>query len=111
MSYFISDFDRVCGRLHGLIRACISESFVFNVAVPFKAALSQRQHSVMSLQNCINNKVCNQTTIRALKTRSPKTGTLENSEDPDEMPHYYAAFHQGLHCLLRQNQSSEKEIL
>ena len=32
-------------------------------------------------------------------------GTLANSEDPDEMPHY-AAFHQGLHCLLRQNESS-----
>ena len=25
---------------------------------------------------------------------------LLNSEDPDEMQHY-AAFHQGLHCLLR----------
>ena len=36
-------------------------------------------------------------------------GTLLNSEDPDEMPHN-VAFHQGLHCLLRQNQSSEKEI-
>ena len=35
--------------------------------------------------------------------------TLENSEDPDEMPHH-AAFHQGLHCLLRQNRFSEKEI-
>ena len=35
-------------------------------------------------------------------------GTLTNSEDPDEMPHD-AAFHQGLHCLLSQNQSSEKE--
>ena len=32
------------------------------------------------------------------------TGTLENSEDTDEMP-YYAAFHQGLHCLLIQKQS------
>ena len=29
-----------------------------------------------------------------------------NSEDPDEMPHN-AAFHQGLHCFLRQNLSSE----
>ena len=29
-----------------------------------------------------------------------------NSEDPDEMPHN-AAFHQGLHCLPRQNRSSE----
>ena len=36
--------------------------------------------------------------------------TLTNSEDPDEMPPN-AAFHLGLHCLLRQNQSSEKEIL
>ena len=27
-------------------------------------------------------------------------GTLTNSEDPDEML-YYAAFHQGLHGLLR----------
>ena len=36
--------------------------------------------------------------------------TLSNSEDSDEMPHN-AAFHQGLHCLLRQNRSSEKEII
>ena len=36
-------------------------------------------------------------------------GTLANSEDPDKMPHY-VAFHQGLHCVLKQNQSSEKEI-
>ena len=36
-------------------------------------------------------------------------GTLANSDDPDEMPHN-AAFHQGLHCLLRQNGSLEKEI-
>ena len=35
-------------------------------------------------------------------------GTLSNSEDSDEMLHY-AAFHQGLHRLLTQNQSSEKE--
>ena len=27
-------------------------------------------------------------------------GTLANSEDPDKMQHN-AAFHQGLHCLLR----------
>ena len=36
-------------------------------------------------------------------------GTLANSEDPDEMPHN-VAFHQGLHCLLRQNLSSVQEI-
>ena len=44
-----------------------------------------------------------------LNTGDTKTGTLANSEDPDEMPHN-AALHQGLHCLLRQNRSSEKEI-
>ena len=31
-------------------------------------------------------------------------GTLANSEDPDEMQHN-AAFHLGLHCLLRLKQS------
>ena len=31
------------------------------------------------------------------------------SEDPDEMQHY-AAFHQGLHCLLRLKQPSRTEI-
>ena len=35
------------------------------------------------------------------------TGTLASSIDPDEMPHD-VAFHQGLHCLLRQ--SLEKEM-
>ena len=36
-------------------------------------------------------------------------GTLANSEDPEEMQHI-AAFHQGLHCLLRLKRSSKKEI-
>ena len=44
-----------------------------------------------------------------LEDQKPLMGTLTNSDDPDEMPHN-GAFHQGLHCLLRQNQSSEKEI-
>ena len=35
--------------------------------------------------------------------------TLANSEDPDEMQQY-AAFHQGLHCLLRSKQPSGTEI-
>ena len=34
---------------------------------------------------------------------------LAYSQDPDEMPHD-AAFHLGLHCLLRKNKSLEKEI-
>ena len=38
-----------------------------------------------------------------------KKGTLANSEDPDEMQHD-AAFHPGLHCLLRLKQPSWTEI-
>ena len=34
--------------------------------------------------------------------------TMLNSEDPDEMQHY-AAFHKGLHWLLRLKQSSGTE--
>ena len=34
---------------------------------------------------------------------------LAHSEEPDEMLHY-AAFHQGQHCLLWQEEFSEKEI-
>ena len=44
-----------------------------------------------------------------LETPKLLTGTMANSEDPDEMPHNMA-FHQGLYCLQRQNQSSETEI-
>ena len=33
--------------------------------------------------------------------------TLENSEDPDEMPNN-AEFHQGLHWLLRKKHSSDR---
>ena len=36
-------------------------------------------------------------------------GTLANSEDPDEMQHN-AAFHQGLHCLLKLKPPSVTEI-
>ena len=43
-----------------------------------------------------------------LKAGNPKTGSMAYSIDPHEMLHS-AAFHQGLHCLLiEQNQSSEK---
>ena len=44
-----------------------------------------------------------------LCTGNPLTGTLSNSEDPDEIQHN-AAFHQGLHRLLRLKQSSGTEI-
>ena len=43
-SYFTSDFDQVCGRLQGLIRACMSGSLAFNVAVPLKCF----QHAFIS---------------------------------------------------------------
>ena len=33
--------------------------------------------------------------------------TFINSEDPDEVTHY-AAFHQGLYCLLGKKRSSDK---
>ena len=36
-------------------------------------------------------------------------GSLAISEELDEMQHN-VVFHQGLHCLLSKNQSSEKEI-
>ena len=37
--------------------------------------------------------------INSLYNDSPSMGTLANNVDPDEMQ-LYAAFHQGLHCLL-----------
>ena len=37
-----SDFDQVCGRLHVLIRACITETPVLNVAVPFNNLFRKR---------------------------------------------------------------------
>ena len=39
--------------------------------------------------------------VNPLKTGNPKMSTFANSEDPYEMPQN-VAFHQGLHCLLRQ---------
>ena len=38
--------------------------------------------------------------INPFHSGSLQTGTLANSEDPDEMPHDVAS-HQCLHCLLR----------
>ena len=43
-----------------------------------------------------------------LKTGDLNRGTLTNSEYPDEISQH-ATFNQGLHCLLSQNQSSEKD--
>ena len=45
---------------------------------------------------------------KPVRTGNPSRDTMANCEDPDEMKHN-TAFHQDLHCLLRQNLSSEKE--
>ena len=45
-----------------------------------------------------------------LRTGNTSTDTFINSDNPDEMSHK-ATFHQGLHCLLRQNRPAEKEML
>ena len=34
-SYFMSDLYQFCGRMHGLLRSCISDSHALNVVVPF----------------------------------------------------------------------------
>ena len=49
-----------------------------------------------------------QSEANPLWIRTPKTGTLINSEDAVEMPHN-VAFHQNLHCLPRQNRPREKD--
>ena len=49
LSYFISDFDQVCGRLHGLIMACISDTHAFKVAVPFKRIYSCLLEAIIML--------------------------------------------------------------
>ena len=49
-------------------------------------------------------------TINPLKTGKTNPDILTISEDPDEMPHR-AAFHQGLHYLLRQNRSSRNNTM
>ena len=48
--------------------------------------------------------------INPLKTGRTHPDILKISEDPDEMPHI-AAFHLGLHCLLRQNRLSGKNTM
>ena len=45
--------------------------------------------------------------LNTLWTRNLKMDTLTNGGDAEEMLHN-AAFHQGLHCFLRQNRYSEK---
>ena len=43
-------------------------------------------------------------TCNPLHTGESEMSALANSDDPDQMPHN-AAFHLGLHCLLRQKRS------
>ena len=39
---FTSDFDQFCGRLHGLIMACISKPLAFYFAVSFNTTCKMR---------------------------------------------------------------------
>ena len=48
--------------------------------------------------------------LNRLYTGNLQTGTLANSEDSDEMQDN-AAFHHGLHCLLRIKEPSGTELL
>ena len=43
VTYFLLDFDQVCGILHDFIRACISDSLAFGVALPFNEMYSTFQ--------------------------------------------------------------------
>ena len=45
--------------------------------------------------------------IHPLRTGNPYMGIMTNIEDPDEK----TAFHQGLHCLLSKNRSTEKKYI
>ena len=78
---------------------CIIVSIMCNIILTFLCQLFADLIKIM----------CSISLTSTLKTRNPQMGTFANSEDPDEMQHN-AAFHKGLHCLLRQNQSSDKEI-
>ena len=53
MSYFTSDFDQVCGRLHGFIKACISDTLPFKTVVSFKK--HQRYDLLYSMYNDLTN--------------------------------------------------------
>ena len=44
-----------------------------------------------------------------VETGNPPVGTLANSQDTDEMQHNESFYH-FLHCLLRHNRSSKKQI-
>ena len=58
---------------------------------------------VTAIAHCTScSQANNHLTFNPLYTGNTLMGTLANSEDPDEMQHN-AAFHQGLHCLLRLN--------
>ena len=55
LSYFISDFDLVYGRLCGFIRTCISDSLAFSVAISFKILLNYHSVSLVRQITLISN--------------------------------------------------------
>ena len=88
-----------------LFQAFIASDITFAMKLYFRGTfctLGVREGLVVGFLRHVNS-VCQVTRlINPEKTRNSETGTLMNSEE--------AEFHQGLHCLLRQNRSSEKEI-
>ena len=52
LTYFMSDFDGVCGRINGLIRTCVSKSSAFKVAVPFNQFIYSYYDPSPSIQDC-----------------------------------------------------------
>ena len=44
--YFSFDFDRGCGRLHGLIRACVIEILAFNNVVPINVVINDHSSDI-----------------------------------------------------------------
>ena len=63
-------------------------------------SLQSRYYSFWLFKNIFNH----------LYTNKNLNRYFTNSEDPDEMSHN-AAFHQGLHCLLKQKRYSDKNTI
>ena len=85
-----------------------AEHLVGILGCPKLISQSCRDSSLNSVNSLIISEKI-KSSVNPSKIGNPLISTLANSEDPDEMPHN-AAFCQGLHFLIRQNQSSEKEI-
>ena len=73
--------------------------FVFIVSLPKFLLICSSFHEGTSY---LYTKYYYATCVNPFHSGYQPIGTLANSKEPDEMPHK-AAFHQGLHCLLKHN--------